>query len=205
MKKILLSSLLFLLPACTFAEKRIWIGLNAGIAPHTLPLNNKSDFNNAFTKGQFTYLYMSGNVLYTFRDKYQVGVQVALGAIDYSINYYKLSFVRSNVRIGTHLAFGGQPIAAPVIPVTILFNRILNDNAISCYIGVEAGYERYVLNSTAGTSISGVLGGAHFGITFNQNHAVRLNAHVAANYHYSYTDGIHYKIISFPVTVGLVF
>jgi hypothetical protein len=208
MKKILLSSLLFLLPVSTFAEKRIWFGISTGLAPYTLPLNNKSNFEAAFSKsGDGLPLYLAGNVLYNLRENYQLGLQISLSTFYYTVNFDRLIFVKTNITPNTRLTSSTRPIASTAIPITILFNRILNPySAIKCYVGVEAGYERYSVHSPQdGTSISGVLGGAHFGIMFNENHAVRLNAHVAADYHYSYTDGIHYKIIGFPVTVGLVF
>lgn len=209
MKKILLAPLFFFLPIYSFAQKAISVGFNVGIVPYTLPLNNKSDFNSAFSKNRNDPgAYVGANVLYTFHERYQVGLQVAATIISYDLNYSKLNFALYNYYVnGRNGTFGGgtQNIASPAIPVTLLFNKMLNDNAVSCYAGVEAGYERFVVSSSEGSSMSVVLGGAHFGATYDMSRAVKLNANVAVDYHYSYSGSVHYKILSFPLTVGLVF
>ncbi|MDR3680258.1 MAG: hypothetical protein P4L41_09845 [Flavipsychrobacter sp.] len=207
MKKKFLASLLFILPIYTFAEKKISIGLSAGLAPYTLPLNNKNSFNSAFLQYRSdANFYLKGDIFYNLNEKYQLGLQAAITVIKYKIDMYKLGNTNSNVKYGGHIGgYSEQPIAGPAIPITILFNRTLNANAISCYAGVEAGYERYVMNSANGTSISGVLGGIHLGATCNLSRAIKLNGNVALDYHYSYSDNVHYKILSFPLTVGLIF
>ncbi len=210
MKKILLATLIFLLPIHAFAQKAISVGFNVGVMPYTVPLNNKSNFNSAFSMGtQDPSLYLSANVLYTFHEKYQLGLQVAAGNITYKVNYSKLNFTLYNYYVhnnGGRISFGSpENVANPAIPVTLLFNKILNDNAVSCYAGVEAGYERFVVSSSEGSSMSVVLGGAHFGATYDMSRAVKLNANIAVDYHYSYSGNVHYKILSFPLTVGLVF
>ena len=144
---------------CVFAEKRISVGISGGLAPYTLPLNNSNAFNGAFiNNGNDAHIYTSLNILYTFLEKYQVGLQTASTEINYKINTHKAIFKQLNITNSTHFSFDPYYVANPAIPITIVFNRILNFTSLSCYTGAEAGYERYVLLRGDGGAFSGVVG-----------------------------------------------
>lgn len=207
MKKLLLATFCCI-PLFVFAQRDISAGFDIGLAPHTLPLNNKT-YGGAFVKSNSLPLYLAGHVYMTRNEKNQWGLQMAIAYMGYSIDYTKANF-----KLYQTIHFNLNPrseaetytVAFPAIPITFIYNRIMSDRALSWYIGAEAGYENYFGSGTEEnkTYVAGLLGGAHIGATCELSERVKLRAQAAIDYHYS-LNNVHFQILSFPLTLGLDF